>query len=259
MANSPSGDSVISRVVRVLDSFDRDRPSMTLSRLAVRAGLPLSTAHRLVEELVDYGLIRRTDSGELRIGLRMWEISARSLAAMDVREAALPFMDDVLSAVHQHTTLAVLDGKSALYVERMSSPDSVLDAARITDRLPLNACSSGLVLLAHSSPEFQESFLSGPLTKVTDETPTDPGLIRRHLAAIRQKGFVALPGIGRSEWLGVAVPVFEARRTVAAALSAIVPRDQAEVRLIVPALLTASHGISRMLASARRPTDPQLG
>ncbi|GGG65208.1 IclR family transcriptional regulator [Kocuria dechangensis] len=258
MANSRSGDSVISRVIRVLEAFDRDRPTMTLSRLAARAELPLSTTHRLVEELMGYGLIQRTDSGELRIGLRMWEISARSLAAMGVREAALPFMDDVLAVVHQHTTLAVLDENAALYVERMSAPDSVLDAARITDRMPLNACSSGLVLLAHSSPEFQDSFLSGRLTKVTDETPTDPGLIRRHLAEIRQRGFVALPGIGVSEWLGVAVPVFGAERTVVAALNAIVPRDQAEVRLIVPALLTAAHGISRTLAPRPRrlPVEP---
>jgi DNA-binding IclR family transcriptional regulator len=252
MANSRSGDSVIGRVVRVLEAFDRDRPTMTLSRLAARAALPLSTTHRLVEELVGYGLLRREDSGGVRIGLRMWEISTRSLAAMNVREAALPFMDDVLSVVHQHTTLAVLDGNSALYVERMSAPDSVLDAARITDRLPLNACSPGLVLLAHSSPEFQEVFLAGRMEKVTDETPTDPGLIRRHLAEVRRRGFVALPGIGVSEWLGIAVPVFGAERTVVAALSAIVPREGAEVRLIVPSLLTASHGISRTLVRARQ-------
>jgi DNA-binding IclR family transcriptional regulator len=257
VANSRSGDSVISRVVRVLDAFDRDRPTMTLSRLAARAGLPLSTTHRLVEELMGYGLLHRADSGELRIGWRMWEISTRSLTAMNVREAALPFMDDVLAVVHQHTTLAVLDGNSALYVERRSAPDSVLDAARIADRMPLNACSPGLVLLAHSSPQFQESYLAGRLEKVTDETPTDPGLIRRHLAEVRHRGFVALPGIGVSEWLGIAVPVFGAGRTVAAALSAIVPRDQPDVPLIVPALLTASHGISRTLTRGPQPSSTE--
>lgn len=254
MANSRSGDSVLGRVVRVLEAFDRDRQTMTMSSLAVRARLPRSTAHRLVEELISYGLIRRSDSGELRIGLRMWEIATRSQSAMDVREAALPFMDDVLSVVRQHTTLAVLDHGSALYVERMSAPDSVLDAARITDRLPLNACSPGLVLLAHSSPAFQESFLAGRLTKRTDETPTDPGLIRRHLAEVRQRGFVALPGIGVSEWLGIAVPVFGHERSVVAALSAIVPRDEGDVQVIVPALLTAARGISRTLAPVRRPS-----
>ncbi len=245
---------MIGRVVRVLEAFDRDRQTLTLSRLAARAGVPRSTVHRLVEELIGYGLIRRTHSGELQIGLRMWEIATRSQPAMDVREAALPFMDDVLSVVRQHTTLAVLDGTSALYVERMSAPDSVLDSARITDRLPLNACSPGLVLLAHSPAAFQESFLAGPLTKLTDETPVDPGLIRRHLAEVRHRGFVALPGIGVSEWLGIAVPVFGPERTVVAALSAIVPRDQGDVRLILPALLTAAHGISRTLAPVPRPS-----
>jgi len=44
MANSPSGESVISRVVRLMSAFDRDLPTMTLSGLARRAGLPLTTA-----------------------------------------------------------------------------------------------------------------------------------------------------------------------------------------------------------------------
>ncbi|MET1153840.1 helix-turn-helix domain-containing protein [Arthrobacter sp.] len=63
MANSRSGDSVISRVVRLMSAFDRDLPTMTLSGLARRARLPLTTAHRLVGDLVLHGLIERRDPG----------------------------------------------------------------------------------------------------------------------------------------------------------------------------------------------------
>ena len=92
MANSPTGDSVIGRVVRLLNAFDRQQPSMTLSGLAHRASLPLTTAHRLVEELVKYGLIERDPDGQLRVGLRLWELAARGSRALTLREIALPFI-----------------------------------------------------------------------------------------------------------------------------------------------------------------------
>ena len=91
--------------------------------------------------------------------------------------------------------------------------------------------------------------LAKPLKAATPETISDPAVIRKHLAEIRQRGYVALPGIGVTEWTGIAVPVFGSGNTIAAALNAIVPRQEAAVPLIVPALLTSAHGISRALKS----------
>ncbi|WP_287934078.1 helix-turn-helix domain-containing protein [Arthrobacter sp.] len=42
MANSKSGDSSLDRLVRILQSFDREVPAMTVRELAARAGLPLA-------------------------------------------------------------------------------------------------------------------------------------------------------------------------------------------------------------------------
>jgi DNA-binding IclR family transcriptional regulator len=241
---------VISRVVRVMSAFDRDLPTMTLSGLARRAALPLTTTSRLVDDLVSHGLIERLPDGNLRPGMRMWELAARGSRALNLQELALPFMEDVQATVHQHTTLAVLDHGSVLYVERLSSPDSRLNAAHIAQRMPIHAASSGLVLLAFSSRGFQDQMLTAPLAQVTPETITDPTLIRKHLAEIRQRGYVAIPGIGVTAWTGIAVPVFGLDGTTTAALNAIVPRDQADVPFTVPALLTAAHGISRALKAA---------
>lgn len=253
MANSSSGESVISRVVRLMSAFDRDLPTMTLSGLARRAGLPLTTAQRLVNDLVLHGLIERLPDGNLRSGMRMWELASRGSHALSLRELALPFLDDVQAAVHQHTTLAVLDHGTVLYVERLSAPESSLNAAHIAQRMPIHASSSGLVLLAFSPPAFQDEVLSRPLAAVTPETITDPLVIRKHLAEIRQRGYVALPGIGVTEWTGIAVPVFGPGNAIAAALNAIVPRQEAAVPLRVPALLTAANGVSRALKAAPAP------
>ena len=53
MANSPSGDSMLTRLVSILGAFDATRTSMTVSALARRVEIPLATTHRLVAQLVE--------------------------------------------------------------------------------------------------------------------------------------------------------------------------------------------------------------
>jgi DNA-binding IclR family transcriptional regulator len=115
MARSPSGESVIERVVRILEAFDPDRPSLTLVELAARTGLPASTASRLVEQLVAHGLLHRDGNGQIRIGVRMWELASRASPTLALREIAMPFMEDVQAVVGHHTQLGLRDGKEVLF------------------------------------------------------------------------------------------------------------------------------------------------
>ena len=258
-----SRDSVIARVARILAAFDHGRSRLSLTALSNRTGLPLTTTHRLVAELERHGLVDRDSQGNLRLGMQLWELASRGSDAATLGEIATPFMRDVLEGVGEHTTLAILDRESVLYIERLSAPHSKLEAARIAERMPIHASSSGLVLLAFSDPEVQEGILSRSLKKETPSTETDPKVVRRTLAEIRRVGYVAPPSIGRTGWMGVAVPVFWGDRTIAAALNAIVPREgthahaHAYAKALIPALRTAASGISRELAhhpEARRPT-----
>ena len=82
MANSPSGESMIERVTRVLDTFSADRTVQTASEIGRQAGLPSATAHRVVDELVeetefvgrecvcDDGVILRAKEVDYFFGLR---------------------------------------------------------------------------------------------------------------------------------------------------------------------------------------------
>ncbi|MBE9376034.1 IclR family transcriptional regulator [Saccharopolyspora sp. HNM0983] len=245
MARSPSGESVLTRIVRVLDAFDADNPALGVSDIARRADLPLATAHRLVGELVGYGFLERSADRRVRVGYRMWELAARSSQALALREAAMPFMEDLHAVIRQHTQLAVLCGDDVLFVERLSVPDAVVNATRIAGRLPAHACSSGLVLLAHADPAVQERFLDGGrLPRFTPNTVADPAKLRRVLADVRREGHCAADEMFTCGAAGVAVPVHDGAEQVRAALSVVVPAG-GNHRALVPALRTASRGISR--------------
>lgn len=250
MANSPSGDSVSERLIRVLETFTPSRTVQSAAEIGRRAGLPASSAHRIVRELVDTGMLERDDDRRIRIGMRLWELATRSSHALRLRQAALPFMERVQSRVREHTQLAILEQDEALFLERLSSPDSGANVTRVAGRLPLHASSSGLILLAYADHALQERILAGPLTAVSRETITDSAALRRKLAEVRAIGHASAPGYIEAVSTGVAVPVHDETGAVAAALSVVLRRED-PVEPSLRELLAAARDIERALGGRR--------
>jgi len=248
MANSPTGDSMTERLVRVLETFTAERTVQTASEIGRRAGLPSSTAHRIVEDLVRSGLLDRDEDHRVHLGMRLWELALRGSRALRLRQAALPHMERVQGRIREHTQLAVLEQDSALFLERLSDPDAVSNITRIAGRLPLHASSSGLVLLAFGGDELQERVLSGRLTAVSPDTVTDGATLRRMLAGIRRAGHVVAPGSIETLATGVAVPVRDADGEVIAALSVVQPREAAP-DVAIAELLRAARAIRADLSA----------
>lgn len=250
MANSPTGDTMTERIVRVLETFTAERTVQTASEIGRRAGLPSSSAHRIVDDLVSAGLLERDEDRRVRIGMRLWELALRGSSALRLRQAALPFMQEVQRSIREHTQLAVLEQDEALFLERLSHPAAGANITRIAGRLPLHASSSGLVLLAHADPAVRERVLAGPLRALSRETVTDPAALRGILARIRRQGFVVAPGTVETVSTGVAVPV-RADGEVVAALSVVLPRET-DPAASVDALRRAAAGVEAALRADRR-------
>lgn len=242
------GDSVTARVLAVLAAFDAAHPELTLTGIARRAGLPLTTAHRLVGELAAWRALERADDGRYRVGLRLWEVGALAPRGLGLRETAMPFMEDLVEVTRQNVQLAVLDGIDAVYVERLSARGAVNVISRVGGRLPLHATGVGLVLLAHASPELQEQALAGRLRAYTAKTLVRPDELRRALAEVRHTGVAVSDGQIELIALSVAAPVHGPRGEVVAALSVVVPAGSG-AHPYVPVVRAAARGVTRALRS----------
>jgi len=250
MANSPSGDSMTDRIERVLETFTAERSMQSASEIGRHAGLPSSTAHRIVDELVAAGLLERDEDRRVHLGMRLWELALRGSTALRLRQAALPHMEAVQALIREHTQLAVLEQDEALFLERLSHPDAGANITRVAGRLPLHASSSGIVLLAHAPGELRDRVLAGPLRAVSPETVTDAARLRRILAEVRRTGVAVAPGWIEAVSTGVAVPIRDAGEVVAA-LSVVLPRE-APPEPAIAALRAAARDIELALRADRR-------
>src|SRR6478609_3833554 len=102
------GRSVIGGAFAVLESFSDEHPEQTLGMIQRATGLPSATTHRLVSELVDRGALQRRGRGKYCIGMRLWQLGSLAPDARNLRDVALPFLQDLLEVTHQVVHLAVL-------------------------------------------------------------------------------------------------------------------------------------------------------
>ncbi|WP_082972618.1 IclR family transcriptional regulator [Mycobacterium sp. 1245852.3] len=241
--------TVTSRVLALLGAFDSRHRRLSLTEMAGRADVPLSTAHRLVKELEAWGAVVRRPTGDYVVGRRLWDIGLLAPVQTDLREVASPFLHDLYGATLATVHIAARDGDKALYLDRLAGHSSVPVVSTIGSRLPLHATGVGKVLLAHAPPNVQEDVLRH-LTRVTPHTITHRGVLTAQLDRVRRDGNATTNEEMALGACSVAVPVLRGDDVVAA-LGFVVPSLKGNRTRLLAALNVAAQGISRSLASQR--------
>lgn len=239
------GASVTSRALSLLAAFDENHRRLPLSELARRAGMPLTTAHRLVADLLEFGALSRTPEGDYVVGRRLWDIGLLAPVQTGLREVASPYLHDLYGATRATVHLAVRDGTEVLYVDRLRGNASVPVVSAVGSRLPLHTTGVGKVLLAHAPAEVERAALAD-LRAVTRYTITQPGTLRRQLGRVRREGWATTAEEMSLGACSVAVPVVQ-RDEVVAALGLVVASLRTDRPRLVAALEVAARGIGRAL------------
>jgi DNA-binding IclR family transcriptional regulator len=253
-----AGQSVTARALAVLAAFDAAHARLTLSDVARRTGLPLTTVHRLTRELEAWRALERDADGLYRIGLRLWEIGLLAPVASRLREVALPFMQDLYEATRENIHLAVQDGFDALYVEKLTGHRSVPIVSRTGGRLPMHATGVGKALLAFGGEAFIEYYCQRPLERPTRYTIVERGRLLRELAVTRERGYATTSEEMTLGSYSIAMPILDESGVVAAALGVVVRSVRADPAKLVSPLRTAVQGIERRLAETAGDPYPSL-
>ena len=242
-----AGQSVISKVVSVLEAFSTGAPRLSLKQLAESTGLPQSTTHRLASELVAWGGLERVEGGGYQIGLRLWEIGALAVRGESLREIALPFMQDLYDATRENVHLAILDGTEALYIEKITGRGAARVVSRRGGRLPLHATGVGKVLLAYGPEDLLAEVLANGLTRYTAHTIVMPGHLRRALTKIRREGVAFANEEMSIGTVSVASPILASPASAIAALAVVVRANRADLRRLAPAVQATANSLSRII------------
>lgn len=238
----PAG--ALDRAAAILDAFDPAHPELTLSALVRRSGLPRSTVHRTADRMLRLGWLDKPEE-RYRIGNRLFELSGLAPVRHELREAVLPFLQDLYNAMHTAVQLGVLDGPQVLIVEKITGHRPMPMLAQVGGTVPTHCSALGRALLAYSPAEVVDAVLTGDLYARTNRTLTNPASIRRELAAIPDRGWAVEREEGNIGVSCVAAPVFGPLGDVVAALSVTGPSAAVRADRAGPAVRLAAAAASR--------------
>ncbi len=182
-----AGLSMLGRSVSLLLAF-RTGEALTLAQLCRASGIPKGTAHRLVAELVQWGLLERSGT-RLRLGIRLFELGQLVAAQHNIVDIAAPYLSDLYRATASTVHLAVIDGVEGVYLQKFTQPDGPPVGSRIGGRMPLHCTGVGKALLAFSPRSVTEAVIEAGLIRLTSRTIVVPGILHQDLDRTRARGF----------------------------------------------------------------------
>lgn len=176
----------LARGLRVLQSFDADRPSMTLTEVAGQADLSRGTARRLLLTLDRLGFIG-TDGKRFWLKPQVMDLGYRFLSSLRWWQIAQPIIEEAAAAVNESCTVGILDGVDIIYTAGVDAKRIVSANIRIGSRLPAHATSTGRVLLSLLPEEQLDHFFrTAKLIPLTPKTVVDEQALRAILQQVRR-------------------------------------------------------------------------
>ncbi|MHA4853256.1 MULTISPECIES: IclR family transcriptional regulator [unclassified Rhodococcus (in: high G+C Gram-positive bacteria)] len=242
--------SVLGKARLILDAFGSEHSDLSLTELARRSGVAKASVHRLAGELVEWGLLERAGT-KYRLGLRLFELGQLVPRQRILRDAALPYMEDLLLATQETVHFAVRDGIDVLYIEKIVGHRGLQQQSRVAGRLPLYCTATGKMILAFSPQSVFDEVIEQGFTALTTRTTMSVAVLRQQLDRMRNEKLAVEVEETRIGYMSVAVPVFSGPRTLAGALSVTGPTARLNVSRVTGALRTAGIGISRALHAMR--------
>ncbi|OMB93535.1 IclR family transcriptional regulator [Mycobacterium colombiense] len=253
---SAAPTAVIDRISLVLDAFDGPG-RLTLAQIVRRTGLPRSSAHRMLERLVQLRWLRR-NGRDYELGMRLVELGSLAVHQDRLVRAAGPLLGELHRATGLVVHLAVLDGADVVYLEKIGDQMAGVIPTRVGGRQPAHCTAIGKAILAYEGEDAHRTGQVGPQARLTKYSISTTPQLAAELAKVRAHGVAfereeSLLGFGC-----VAAPIGGPGEAVAAvSVCGPMNRMRFDQRLAAPVRMTAM-GIWRNVEDGPQRVAPTL-
>ena len=192
-----------------------ERP-LRLVEVAKAAGESAPTTYQKLLTLVQSGWLDQTDDGRYRLGFLVVQAGQAALEQANIGERVTPVLQGLSLALGESVSLAEFAGVNVRIVRRIEAEVVVRAQVRVGTLLSLNESASGRVLTAFATPEVLEQLRQrgGALASA--------GV----LAEVRSQGYAVSTGKDTPGARTLAMPVFDAQRRCAYAVSVVAPAER---------------------------------
>lgn len=185
--------AAVLKVFAVMEALVEDK-RVSLADLAQRAMTSKTTAHRLLQTMVELGYVEQdAETEKYGLTLKLFSLGARSLNEQaDLLRVADPAMGKLSRATGESVNLGILDDRDqkVVYIHKYDSAFNLSMKSTLGLRNPVYSTSLGKALLAwRDEDEIRERIGKMDLVRLAPRTITDPNELLRQLQLTRSRGF----------------------------------------------------------------------
>jgi len=243
--------TALQRGLGLLKLFASSESGLSAKQVGQLSGLPVSTVHRFLVNLESSGFLTSDAGGIFQLGVACVTLGQAAHGHLDLRRVSLPFLRELNHHTRETVHLTVRQNLSAVYVEKLDSPEPLSIHSRIGASVPLHCTAVGKVLLAHL-PEIELQKILGQLElrRFTENTVGNLQELQTQLQRVRRDGFACDLEEHESHVRCIAAPIWDHAGIVNASLSVTGPAVRmptSRIRQVAPLISKAGVDISRGL------------
>lgn len=149
--------SVLTKTADAIDSLARAGRPMRLAEVAEDLGMPKSSVHRLLSELTELRIARRTPDGLFALGPRLLTWGASAADSFVIRGVAEPWMHRLRDVTGESVHLYIRQGNHRVCVASVEGTAALRPVVPTGGLQPLGLGSSGKLLLAFAPQSVRDA------------------------------------------------------------------------------------------------------
>ncbi|PET44365.1 ABC transporter permease [Bacillus sp. AFS001701] len=238
----------IDRAMLIIDilNSDESKSNWQITELAEKTSLSLGTLHRLLNSLIQHGLVVQIpETKHYKLGYKWMELGLRQLDKMDFRLVARPVMERLANHLEESIYLNIESGIDGIVIDKIDSPLKIRIAENLGIRIPLHIGAPNKTILAYMK-EYE-------IQQVLDQlnlSPNSISTLKQQLVEIRQNGYAISQSEKTEDTAAIAAPITGYNNKVLAALSVNVPGfrfTQERITFLIDEVMKAAEEISKKI------------
>lgn len=187
---SEKGSNPLRRIATVLDAVAFSSSGLTLQDIAGAAQIPVSSAHRITNTLLDVGYLESAANQKVYlVGPRLRRLLNLSFGDAPIEKVASPLLIELANKLQEVAFICRLVGgkiKLEAFAFPQEAPTSLIHPGY---EFPFHATASGKAMLAFQNEDFVEDVLGKDIPRYQAETTVDRAEILQQLSSVRLRGY----------------------------------------------------------------------
>lgn len=203
----------------VIEAFDQERPRLTISEVAERAGLTRAAARRYLLTLTHLGFVHQ-ERKMFALAPRVLRLAQSYMHSARLPRVLQPALLELAQSLKEASAASVLDDADALCIAASSAGRNVSATLQAGTRVPAYCTANGRVLVAAMPPAQAQAWIDRQnLRALTPFTITQPERLNAELQRAREQGYATVDQELEVAMRTISVPLTNWRGDTVAAIN----------------------------------------